>query len=169
MYIEFVGKNYEVSDKFKSVAEGKITKLDKYFRDDATAKISITLIKHTYKTELTINFGGRMIRAEEISESPFDSIDKLIPKIEGQIRKHRTQLANRLHDEIPSEEAALPEKKQVVKSKTYYLTPMTDQDAVSELEMLDEGFYIYLDESTCKVKVAYIRSDGNVGIIDCKY
>lgn len=169
MYIEFVGKNYDVSDKFKTIADSKLARLDKFFRDDATARIVITLTKHTYKTELTINFGGRILRAEEISESPFDSIDKLIPKIEGQIRKHRTQLANRLHDDAPAEDDEKPNRKQVVKSKTYYLTPMSDQDAIAELEMLDEGFYIYLDESTCKVKVVYMRSDGNVGIIDCKY
>lgn len=172
MRIEFVGKNYEVSDKFKAMAEKKLARLDKFFAEETDAKMAITHAKHTYKTELTIFVGGKIIRAEEISDSPFDNLDRIIPKIDGQIRKHRTVISKKYKDAViyPDDlplESDEP-KLQIVKTKTFYLRPMNDEDAVSELELLDQSFYIYLDEATMKVKVAYKRNDGNIGIIFCE-
>ncbi|HPD02411.1 MAG TPA: ribosome-associated translation inhibitor RaiA [Clostridia bacterium] len=168
MNIEFVGKNYDVSEKLKTISAIKLAKLDKYFKDDASARIVVTLIKHLYKSELTIFFGGRILRAEESSESPFDNLDQLVPKIEGQIRKYRTKLSNNLK-EVPVVDEVRETKKVVAKTKTYNLKAMPDEAAISELDLLDQGFYIYLDDATGKVKVAYNRKDGNVGIIICNY
>ncbi|MDR3216753.1 MAG: ribosome-associated translation inhibitor RaiA [Clostridiaceae bacterium] len=170
MKIEYVGKGYELSEKFKDIAAKKLSKLNKYFSDEPVAKVSVILGKLTYKTEITIYYGGKILRAEEAADSPYDSLDRLIPRLDGQIRKNKIVLDKKLKNlvSIPYEaEEATSQKPLIVKKKTYFLKPMTDDEAISELELLDESFYIYIDEATMKVKVAYRRNDGNVGIIEC--
>lgn len=91
MKIEIFGKNYNVSDSLKAITEKKCAKLDKYFHDDAeaVAKFIVTLEGGTYTTDMTIVYRSQTYRAEAESDSPFDNIDLVIPRLLGQIRKQK--------------------------------------------------------------------------------
>ncbi len=91
MKIEIFGKNYNVSDSLKAITEKKCAKLDKYFHDDedAVAKFIVTLEGGTYTTDMTVVYRSQTYRAEASSDTPFDNIDLVIPRLLGQIRKQK--------------------------------------------------------------------------------
>ena len=91
MKIEIFGKNYNVSDLLKAITEKKCAKLDKYFHDDedAVAKFIVTLEGGTYTTDMTVVYRSQTYRAEASSDTPFDNIDLVIPRLLGQIRKQK--------------------------------------------------------------------------------
>ena len=57
------------------------------------------------------------------------------------------------------------EKKKVVKRKTLEMKPMSEEEAILELELISHDFFIYKDIDN-NIKVVYKRKDGNYGIIE---
>ena len=92
-YMEIIlnSKNYKITDDFKKIAEKKLKKLEKVFNDDenVTATVSITKEKTSYKTTLVVKYRAFDFRAESEDGTPYDAIDIIIPRVEGQIRKQK--------------------------------------------------------------------------------
>ena len=80
MKIEYVGKNYNISEQLKKITVKKSKKLKKYFDDDTVAKFIITLTNNTYKTELVVIFGVNQLRAEAESDNPYRNLDIVIDR-----------------------------------------------------------------------------------------
>ena len=55
---------------------------------------------------------------------------------------------------------------QIVKSKRFYLAPMTPDDAVLKMELLGHGFFFFINKDTNRSAVVYKRDDGDIGLID---
>lgn len=175
MRIEIIGTNYTPSNQLKELIGKKAAKLDRFFSDGDTAKFVCSQVKgkDRFTLEATIYFNGNMLRVEETSDNIYDNVYVIIPKIERMIRKYRTKLDKKLKEDAFSEKFLasedVPLKPEVVKNKKFGLKPLSKDDAISELELLDHDFYLYLNENTGMVNVAYKRKDGNVGIIECVY
>ena len=52
-----------------------------------------------------------------------------------------------------------------VKTKEFELDILSEEQAVDQLELLGNDFYIYRDNQTGLVNVLYKREDGNYGLI----
>ena len=105
----------------------------------------------------------------------FASIDAAVGTIEGQIRKNKTRLARRLRQDAFSrtvEETSFAaeepeEKMDIVKVKQFYFKPMTREEAVLQMNLLDHNFFAFRDEDNGgSFAVVYRRNDGGYGIID---
>lgn len=189
MRIEIIGKNYSPSEKLKSVIEKKSEKLNRYFDNDGKPESKLSSYfekvdaftkyvctkdnnKERYTLEATLRFGDRILRVEESSDSPYDSVDVVIPKLERQIRKLRTKVEKKIKSPsdvvIDTEEVTAPQLK-AVRSKKFELKPLTVEAAIDELGYLDHDFFIYLNVETGKVNVVYRRNKGDVGVIECDY
>lgn len=179
MTIEYLCKNYDASDKLKSVIDKKVQKLDKFFEDDTRIKIALKKgntrsVNDLYTLELTILLDGAVLRAEVTSDNMYNNIDLAIPKIEKQIIRHHKKIESKskkfrgrdfsVPEEIPEEE--ISETKTLVRSKSYTLIPMSIDDAIEELELVGHNFYVFLNKSTDSINVLYVRNDGNYGLIE---
>ena len=89
MRIEIFGKNYNPSDSLKAITEKKCAKLDRRFDDDAEVKLTVTYENGDYTTDMVVTAKGITYRASAQSESPFDNIDEVIPRLLGQVRKQK--------------------------------------------------------------------------------
>lgn len=89
MRIEIFGKNYNPSDSLKAITEKKCAKLDRHFDDDAEVKFTVTYENGDYTTDMVVTAKGITYRASAQSESPFDNIDEVIPRLLGQVRKQK--------------------------------------------------------------------------------
>ncbi len=170
MRMEFVSKNYKESDKLKAIIDQKLAKLDKYFYDDAVAHVTLAAIGESgdkLRMEITIKFGGRILRAETISDNMYNNIDELVPKLDRQIRKNRTRLASKIREVV--EPSAEEKSATVVRTKKFEVSEMSVDDAIAELELTGHNFYIFLDNETNKIKVVYLRKDGSYGLLEPKY
>ena len=100
MRIEIIAKNYKLGEKLKDIIEKKLEKFARYFEDDATAKVILREINQDKDAmEITVNFGGgKIMRAEVVSDNMYDNIDLVLPKLERQVRKYRTKLGKKVKE-----------------------------------------------------------------------
>ena len=171
MKIELLGKNYEVSDKLKEITAQKLSKLDKYFEgDNAKAKVCFKKQANTLTTEVMLDYTGKFVRATANGDNPYDTLDVVLPKLEGQIRKYRTRFDQHQKNVAYRQDASFlleePKTAKVVKQKRFALKPMTVNEAMEERELLGHSFYVFKDAKTDTVKVLYLRQDGDLGLIE---
>lgn len=173
MKIDIIGRNYEVSERLKQITNQKLGKLDKYFdSSDVLVKVCFKKEASALTTEVMLDYTGKFVRATASSENFYDNLDVVLPKLEGQIRKHRTRFDKHqknaaFRDSAVYETADREEKKaEVVKEKKFKLTPMTVDEAKEEMELLGHSFYVFLEAKTNTVQVLYARADGDLGLIE---
>lgn len=176
MKMNYTGKNVDVTEALKDVTEKKMARLDKFFQDDVSGNVTFSTEKNRKIIEVTINLPGTIIRAEESSDDMYVSIDKAVDVLERQIRKHKTKLQRRYKNnetirfdnvvELSPEEGLDEDKPKIVKTKRFMLTPMTEEEAVLQMELLRHNFFVFMDGDTGEVKVVYKRKDNNYGLIE---
>lgn len=170
MLFNFVGKNIDLTDSLKDMAEKKFSKLEKFFSEEIEARVVFSTQKDNQTVEVTVFLPDTIIRAEETTDDMYTSIDNAVDVLERQIRKHKTKLKKRyqnnetirfdLIDDRPEEE------NKIVKRKKFELNPMSEEEAILQMELLNHKFFIFLDADTESVEVLYKRNDGNYGIIE---
>ncbi|MDE6276221.1 MAG: ribosome-associated translation inhibitor RaiA [Clostridia bacterium] len=174
MRIEIIARNYKLTDNLEEIINKKMEKFSRYFEDDAVAKIFLKETgKERYVMEVTIFFGNNMVRSEVASDNMYKNIDLALPKIEGQIRKHRTKLGklkkSALEGDTMYPQQAEQSKMEVIRTKTMALKKIDLEEAVEDMELIDHDFYIFLNNGTGKVNVLYKRKAGNLGCIELDY
>lgn len=174
MKIIVTGKNINVSDKIQTAIEKKFEKLGKYFADDIKANVVIHPEKAKVKMEATIATKGAIFRAEDVSQDIFDCIDIVAYKLSSQMSKYKGKMLrkNKSNESVRFEmipETAEPEEGKVVKTKRFELTPMTVDEAILQMELLQHNFFVFLNVETDSVSVVYKRQDKDYGVLNTVY
>ena len=175
MKFQFSEKKVKLPGNVHAYAEKKVMKLARFFEEDAEALIVFSVEKNRNNVELTVRGAGTIFRAKESTSDMFASIDAAIGTIEGQIRKNKTRLARRLRqdafvrtaDETSFVEEEKEEDLSIVRVKEFYFKPMTREEAVLQMNLLNHNFFAFRDEDNggC-FAVVYKRNDGGYGLID---
>ena len=175
MKFQFREKKVKLPGNVHAYAEKKVMKLARYFEEDAEAVIVFSVEKNRNKAELTVHGAGTWFRATESTSDMFASIDASVATIEGQIRKNKTRLARRLKQDafvrsVQEETSFVPEAEEdlsIVKVKQFYFKPMTREEAVMQMNLLDHNFFAFRDEDNGGAfAVVYKRNDGGYGLIN---
>ncbi len=171
MKYEIYAKNCEVSEKLKAVTDKKLSKLDKYFKEDEPiVKVAFKKQGNFLTTEITLDYNGKFVRAEASGDNFYENIDVVLPKIEGQIRKHRTRFdkhnKNTAYSSALEFEGGNEAKGELVRKKVFALSPMTVKEAEEEMDAMGHSFYVFLEAKTHSVQVLYRRNDGDLGLIE---
>ena len=174
MKFQFREKKVKLPGNVHAYAEKKVMKLARYFEEDAEAVIVFSVEKNRNKAELTVHGAGTWFRATESTSDMFASIDAAVATIEGQIRKNKTRLARRLKQDafvrsVQEETSFVPDAEEdlsIVKTKQFYFKPMTREEAVMQMNLLDHNFFAFRDEDDGGAfAVVYKRNDGGYGLI----
>lgn len=176
MKMNYAGKNIDVTDSLRDITEKKLGKLDKYFDKDIEGDITFSTEKNRKIVEVTINLPGTIIRAEETSDDMYASIDKVVDRLERQIRKYKTKLQDRFQDNktIRFEYVNSPDKKEeeddgspkLARRKKFGLKPMNYEEAILQMELLGHDFFVFRDGETAETNVVYKRKQGDYGLIE---
>lgn len=170
MRIEIIGRKYDVSAHLEEVIRHKIEKqLGHYFSDDDTARVVCKEEHGKCKMELTIVVGSTTLRAEETSDNMYNNVDVVVPKVERQMRKYRTKLNKNLRNKIEVVEQEPEQAPTLVRTKHYKLQSMNVEDALFQMEMLDNDFYLFVNAESGLVSLVYKRKDGDVGMIEGEF
>ena len=176
----FTDKKVNLPGSIHAYAEKKVGKLDRFFREDATAAITFSVEKDRLnKVEITIRSSGTIFRVSESTADMRASIDAAVATLERQIRKNKTRLEKRLRQgafertldasEITSFAPDEPEEGEyrIVRSKTFPIKPMTRDEAILQMNLLGHSFFAFKDEEADgSFAVVYRRYDGDYGLIE---
>jgi putative sigma-54 modulation protein len=174
MQLTITSKNFNPSDKLKATIEKKFAKLDKYFSSNVNADIMLSEVKKgRCKLEATISAAGMLFRGEESSDDIYFCLDKVIDKLSTQMSRFKTKLIRRhkeqkdiVFEDIPDVEAAAEEEKGIVRTKRFRLTPMSADEAVLQMELLEHSFFVFRNGENGEINVVYKRADGSYGLLE---
>lgn len=171
MKITITGRKCSPRESFKERAEKKLKKIERFFGEDTEAKVIVTVEKTQQIVEITVFRGGMIFRAEERAENMNDALDMCVEALIRQIRKNKTRVEKRLHSGafdgfVDGEPFAEELDYKVVRSKTVFLKPEDVDEAILQMNMLGHQFYMFLNASTEKINVVYLRKDGGYGVLE---
>ena len=175
MKFQFSEKKVKLPGNVHAYAEKKVMKLARFFEEDAEALIVFSVEKNRNNVELTVRGAGTIFRAKESTSDMFASVDAAIGSIENQIRRNKTRLAKRLRkdafvrsaDETSFAAEPAEDELSIVRMKSFYFKPMTREEAVMQMNLLEHNFFAFRDEDNGGTfAVVYKRNDGGYGLID---
>ncbi|MEC4984250.1 MAG: ribosome-associated translation inhibitor RaiA [Oscillatoria sp. PMC 1068.18] len=180
------GNNIVVTDAIRDYVQQKLEKAVQHF-ENITTKVDVHLsvarnprISNNQAAEVTVHANGRVIRAQVSSENLYASIDMVADKIARQLRKYKEKhLYNKTHtqpktgemvegepvagDIIGDREPQLPDE--VVRMKYFAMPPMSIQEALEHLQLVDHDFYMFCNQETNEINVIYQRNHGGYGVL----
>lgn len=186
MKLVIQGKNIEITDAIREYVNQKIEKAVNHFQS-LTTEVDVHLsvarnprITPKQAAEVTIYANGTVIRAEESSENLYASIDLVADKIARQLRKYKekrhdqkTQAQLKTSEVVPEAPVAedligdrtpaLPSE--VVRTKYFAMPPMTMEEALEQLQLVDHDFYMFRNAETGEINVIYERNHGGYGVL----
>ena len=175
MKFQYSEKKVKLPGSVHAYAEKKVMKLARFFEGDAEALVVFSVEKNRNIVELTVRGAGTLFRAHESTSDMFASIDAAVGTIEGQIRKNKTRLARRLKKDAfvrsVEETSFVPEEVEedlsIVKIKKFPIQPMSREEAVLQMNLLNHAFFAFRDEENDGAfAVVYKRNDGGYGLIE---
>ena len=175
MKTTMTAKRINITPAIENRVLKKTQTMGKYLRQDTEMFVRMRREKAQRIVEIAVPITGVLLRAEASSEDNlFMSIDKALAKLEKQILRHRTRLDKRLREELPADTQpefiedlsdAEQEAREVARSKTYTVRPMSQEDAILQMELLGHSFFVYVDVDTDQTHVLYLRKEGNLGLL----
>ena len=177
MQFQVKGRNLEVSESIRSYAEEKLGKLERQLNDP---RIELELteeknpsIAENKVAEATIWTKGPVLRAREASPDMRASIDQLVDKLERQVTRYRRQGRDRRRKAARADAAleATPvvadePGPMIVKTKQFAVNPMSPEEAVLQLELINHDFFVFRNAESGEANVVYRRRDGDYGLIE---
>lgn len=182
MKYEISGKQITITEGINSHIRKKLSRMEKYFliNENVTCRVVCSAKKNNAKVEITIFIPMMTLRAEVEHEDLYAAVDLAIDKLQGQMRKLKTRMdrtnsrqslgrAIAFENIEPEENDDKVNKEDVVvRAKSYYLEPMSIDEAITRMDALGHNFFIYLDEDDDRISVAYVRNDGGYGVIQAE-
>ena len=191
MSITVTGRKMTVTDALRQYAEEKIGNSMKIMDiDPLDAEVVLSVKKNPSialpcKCEVTIRTKGNVVHVEESEQDMFAAIDVAAAKILRQLRKYKTRVIDRkvragAHGEPGSIKdmaagtgdldldalmAELAGDDEVVRVKEIEFAPMTEEEALIQIDLLGHDFFVYTDRDTDSVCVLYRRSEGGYGLL----
>nr|WP_300170162.1 ribosome-associated translation inhibitor RaiA [uncultured Flavonifractor sp.] len=177
MKFVFTDKKINLPNKVHAYAEKKVGKLDRYFKADTEAAIVFSVEKDRNNVELTIRSGSTIIRVAESTSDMFATIDAAVSSVERQLRKNKSRLEKRLRQDAFSRSVDMEEissfapetdeeEFKIVRTKRFPIKPMTVDEAVLQMNLVDHTFFAFKDiDQDGRFAVVYKRNDGDYGLI----
>jgi putative sigma-54 modulation protein len=167
-------KNIDPSDHLKSYVKDKLNRFDKYLDNPAEASVVLSVEKFRHIAEINIigdrlNINGK----EETNNDMYSAIDIALNKLEKQIKKNKQKSRERrnnskasikkmtaIHETHVEEEVPLE-----ISVKNIEYKPMDVEEAVMQMDLVDDNFLVFTNAKTDKINVLYRRNDGHYGLI----
>lgn len=187
MSIQVSGRKMNITDALRAYAEEKIGHSMKVMDiDPLDAEVVLFVEKNRSNPlpcvcEVTLRAKGHIIRVEEREEEMYAAIDVAAAKVVRQLRKFKTRVIDRkanaeerVADVLPGSVgeldldalmADLSADDEIVRVKEIEFTPMTQDEACIQIDLLGHDFFAYIDRDTNAFCVLYRRNDGGYGLL----
>ena len=154
------GKNIDVTEGLKAAVQDKLGKLERYFTPETEVHVTLSVEKERQKIEITIPMKGNIVRAEQVSDDMYVSIDLVEEIIERQLRKYKNKIVDQ-------------QQSAVSLSKAFVDEDIEDYDEAEEaclqMELLGHSFYVFRNATTDEVNVVYKRKGNTYGLIEPEF
>lgn len=182
MQITVKGKHFDVTDALKSYASDRVNKISRYFDSVISADVTLSTERNWHIAEITVFGEGFDMRGEERTKDMYNSIDRVIDKLERQIKKQKGKVIGRRPRvtvpasplEVPVEDGNRNKDRSGADEKyaprvefvnSYLVDEMTIEEAIKDMEAQGHEFLAFLNAENGRVNVIYKRERG-YGLVD---
>lgn len=166
-------KNLDSSDNLRSYVSDKLDRFDKYLYNPAEASVVLSVEKFRHIAEININGDRLNINGKEETEDMYSAIDMVLDKLESQIKKNKEKIRERrtgakFRDRANVSTETFPwedDQERQVKIKHIEYKPMDIDEAVMQMDLVDDNFLVFTNSRTDHINVLYRRKDGHYGLI----
>lgn len=188
MQITVKGKQIDLTDSLKNYASEKMGKMSRYFDHMISAEVCLSIERNWHVAEITVFGEGFDMRGEEKSTDMYNSIDRVIEKLERQLKKQKGKVERRKSARGPAAPAAssvnLGSEKKVKKNggatatvdeslyaprvdhvHTFYARSLSIEMAIKEMEEAGHEFYAFYNEDRRRINIVFKKKKG-YGLLD---
>ena len=184
-------RHMEPTEALKSYTKERMDRVRKYLPDPISCHVALSTERHNHRIDVSFQLhNGLSIAAHETTENMYSSIDLCIAKIERQVRKYKGKLEGmkaRPHHvvampwshsivneafggEAGAANGSAANEQQpefhVVKTDQFHAQPLSVDNAIVQLNLMNEPFLVFRSEKDGAVNVVYKRPDGAYGLIE---
>jgi ribosome hibernation promoting factor len=166
-------KNIDSSENLRSYVSDKLDRFDKYLYNPAEASVVLSVEKFRHIAEVNINGDRLNIIGKEETEDMYSAIDMVLDKLEKQIKKSKEKLSDKRSGAKyrsksgVTTESDMPEDdfEKQIKIRNIEYKPMDVDEAVMQMELVDDNFLVFTNARDSRINVLYRRKDGHLGLI----
>jgi putative sigma-54 modulation protein len=185
MQVNITFRHLEPTEALKEHVRGRVEHVERYVDRPSEAHAVLHVEHLDHHAEITVKAGRFLLRGTARSPDMYASIDAAAERIERQLKKHKEKLTTRKnghghapvpaftpvdvrHDVLDVIDHPDRPSHRVVKSKRFEARPMTVDDAILQMELVDSSFFVFLNEGDRAVNVVYKRDDGTLGLLEAR-
>jgi putative sigma-54 modulation protein len=186
MDVIFRGQHLTISDEFRLHASEHLQKLARHLPAADHAIVDVRREakgdEGRYVVQVTVSANGTFLRAEERNYDILAAVDAAADVLDRQAKRfkerrllrseRRVDKDHRLPGDATGEDETPPLPPgteiiggRVVRLKTFPMKPMTEAEAIDQMEMLGHNFYLFHDADREEMALLYRRNDGDYGMI----
>ena len=188
MQIQINARNLSVNPRLQEYVEKKLNKLDRYLPHIAEVHIDLAH-EHQRKggeraiAQLTVrDRRGTILRAEEKRQTDIyaavditvDKMYRQISRYKGKRRRHAGDRFEALEPEFAAAESVPVEGQEeeteeiplIVRRKQIEMVPMSEEEAIDQMELLGHDFFVFYNAENGRVNVLYRREGGGFGLLE---
>ena len=185
MNVTITGRHMDVTDPLKAYVDAGLRKLRAHFDKVIDANVILSVEKHRHIAEINLHANGIRIHGKETSPDMYASVDAVLSKIDKQIRKYKDRINchqprslrevrdyhHQVIESTPEADKDSPSetRHRVVLREKLPMKPMSVDEAVMQLELVDDDFLVFSNADTQEVNVIYARDDGTYGLIEPQF
>lgn len=180
MQFSLTFRHMDATDALKSYTEERLQRIKKYFPDPISCNVVLSANRFNHRVDVSLKLhNGFQVAGHETTENMYSSIDLVAAKIERQVRKYKDKLRNHkgrdakalplTHSVVTEqieEEAPDADNAAVIKREQIHAEPMTVSDAIMQINLLHQDFFVFLNDDNGQLSVLYRRSSGEYGLIE---
>ena len=186
MDVIFRGQHLTISDRFREYATEHLARIERHL---PMADHAIVDVRREAKSgegrfvvQVTIDVNGSYLRAEKRNHDMETAVDAVADVLDRQAKRFkerkilRSQRRVSKEDRLPDTGSTEPEDEplppdteivagRVVRIKHFAMKPMTEAEAIEQMEMLGHTFFLFRDADREQLALVYQRADGDFGLI----
>jgi ribosomal subunit interface protein len=166
-------KKTTVTEAMYEAMESRLGFLDKYLKEDTTVNATVDIVSPTQKkVDVLFTYNGTLIKAEAIDDGFYSAVDEVVEKVKKQLFKQiDIEKNNKMskHDFIGNSSNKVEHEKEdglIIKRKRFNMKPMSEEEAVLQMEMLKHDTFMFFHSSLEAMCLLYKKKHGKYGLIE---
>jgi len=167
-----------LGQEVREVVQHKLTRLDRHFGKVAEAEVEFTEERKrsglaTTVCRINLRLDGRrapVLHARERGADPQSALDLALDKIDRQVVAFKEKVTHRKQAvspvRVPTAEEPRAPRVASLERLRLKLRPMSEAEAVSELQADSQPVVVYLNEDTGEIQIMVRRADGSLAVIE---